>query len=98
MLEFGEGELSEFECLREIIGFAFIVNGELFAGFEAVRGIAGQFVPECGCGGSVALTFGHESEFSRGARLEFGRESRVESLDAGGVGTLIIAAPLKEFG
>ena len=96
--EFGEGELSEFECLIEIPGSTFIVNGQLFAGFDAVRGIAGQFVPECRRGAGVALAFGHERELPRGARPEFGREPRVESLDTGGVGAFVIAAPLQEFG
>ena len=93
-LEFGEGELREFEGLVEIPGFTFIVDGQLFAGFEAIRGIAGQLVPECRRGAGVAPTFGHEGELPSGARPEFGRESRVESLDTSGVGAFVIAAPL----
>ena len=80
-LKLCEGKLREFECLLEIFCSTFIVNGELFAGFEAVRRVAGQLVLECRRGVAVAPAFGHEREFTRGVRPEFGRESRVQRLD-----------------
>src|SRR5258708_15268900 len=97
-LEFSEGELRELQRLFEMLGLTFIVNGELFAGFEAVRGIAGEFEPECRRSVAVALAFGHEREFPCGAGPEFCWEPSIERSDTGGVGALVIAAPLQEFG
>ena len=96
--EFCEGELREFEAPLDIFGFTFIVNGKLFAGFDAVRRISRKFAPQGRCAVAIAAAFGHQREFPRGAGPEFRREPRVESLDTCGVSAFVIASPLQEFG
>src|SRR5882762_2346716 len=45
-LEFGESALRELQRVFEIFCPALVVNRQLFAGLDAIRRVAGQFVPQ----------------------------------------------------
>src|SRR5579859_4763782 len=79
-LQFGQGELRELEGVLEIFGAAFVMDSQLFAGLDAIRWVARQFVPQ-GCRAvTIPPAFGHQRKLPRRARTELHRQARVQGL------------------
>jgi len=78
--EFRKGELGEFSRAAQVFGVMFVVNGQLFAGMNAVARIGGDFQPDLGGARMFAAALGHQRQLAARLGAEFHGESNRQSL------------------
>ncbi len=94
--EFRKGELGEFSRAAQVFGVMFVVNGQLFAGMNAVARIGGDFQPDLGGARVFAAALGHQRQLAARHRAEFGGQPNLQSLRARGVRAIVLPAALEK--
>jgi hypothetical protein len=80
----------------QIFGVAFVINGQLFAGVNAVVLVGNNFQPNLGSLSVFAAALGQLCKFPARLGTKFRRQSNCQSLRANGMRAILFAAPLQE--
>jgi len=96
--QLGESEFCEFGGASGIFSVAFVIEGELLAGVDAVDRVGNDFVPQGGGALVVAATFGHLSELAAGTRVDVDGQTAIDRLEAGGLSAVGFTAAKQEAG
>ena len=96
--QLGESKFCEFRGASDIFSVAFVIEGELLAGVDAVDRVANDFVPQGGGALVVAAAFGHLSELAAGTRVDVDGQTAIDGLEAGGLSAVGFTAAKQEAG
>jgi len=96
--QLGESKFCEFRGASGIFSVAFVIEGKLLAGVDAVDRVGNDFVPQGGGALVVAAAFGHLSELAAGTRVNVTRQAEIDRLNAGGLSAVGFTATKQEAG
>src|SRR5260370_40498306 len=94
----GNCQLGKLTRFCQVFGAPFIVNGQLFAGLNAVVRIGNSFLPDLCCAPMFTAGLEHKRKFAPRFRAEFLRQTQFQRLHTREMRAIVLPAPVQESG